>query len=637
MDVAVRARNAALLEGAGRRLVVAANDRAEVRFPAAAARAGTALFQVGAASGIRRRRRRARAAGVDAGHDRGLRHLRADRRGGDRPAGDGPGRRRARVRRPRGHDLLDRAPGPDRRRPLPRGLPVRVRRAALLAGPGGRRAARRARRLRGRGPPAARRAREAVARDIERLRALQNGDGGFGFWRRGDRSWPYVSIHAAHALVRAQEKGFAVPEATLARSRAYLRDDRASAFPSDYADEVRRTLVAYALHVQDLMGDPRPAAGPSARATRRARRGCPSRRWAGSSRPCRGTPARRPSRDASADASPTASPRPAAAAHFAVSYARRRAPAPPLESPRRRGRARGPRRRPAGKRPRSRSSWPASSRTAGRGAGRTPRRTSSSSSPSTATSRPTRRTTPDFVARAWLGERYAGEHAFRGHTDREPPRADPHARPARGRTRHDDLLLAKDGPGRLYYRIGLRYAPEGLRLEPLDRGFTVERTYEAVDDDGRRPSRPRRHLAHPRRRPRPGAAHDGGPHPALPRRARRPAPGGPRGGEPGPRHHRHAPRRRGRRGHAVRRARPGRSRVPRPLVVVEPAVVRAPEPARRAGRGLLVARSGRVSTPTATSPAPRPPAPSWSPRRRPRRCTPPRPSAAAATDIVVVE
>jgi hypothetical protein len=45
-----------------------------------------------------------------------------------------------------------------------------------------------------------------------------------------------------------------------------------------------------------------------------------------------------------------------------------------------------------------------------------------------------------------------------------------------------DLLLAKEGAGRLYYRIGLRYAPASLVLDPLDRGFTVERTYEAVDD-----------------------------------------------------------------------------------------------------------------------------------------------------------
>ena len=51
------------------------------------------------------------------------------------------------------------------------------------------------------------------------------------------------------------------------------------------------------------------------------------------------------------------------------------------------------------------------------------------------------------------------------------------------RTGATDLLLAKEGPGRLYYRIGLRYAPdEPRRSTPLDHGFTVERRYEGVDD-----------------------------------------------------------------------------------------------------------------------------------------------------------
>ncbi|MCP4357410.1 MAG: hypothetical protein GY796_05260, partial [Chloroflexi bacterium] len=45
-----------------------------------------------------------------------------------------------------------------------------------------------------------------------------------------------------------------------------------------------------------------------------------------------------------------------------------------------------------------------------------------------------------------------------------------------------DLILSKDGPGRLYYRLGLSYAPTDLSLDALDRGFIVQRTYEAVDD-----------------------------------------------------------------------------------------------------------------------------------------------------------
>jgi hypothetical protein len=45
-----------------------------------------------------------------------------------------------------------------------------------------------------------------------------------------------------------------------------------------------------------------------------------------------------------------------------------------------------------------------------------------------------------------------------------------------------DLIISKEGQGRLYYRLGLRYAPTGLNLDPLDMGFVVIRSYEAVDD-----------------------------------------------------------------------------------------------------------------------------------------------------------
>jgi hypothetical protein len=45
-----------------------------------------------------------------------------------------------------------------------------------------------------------------------------------------------------------------------------------------------------------------------------------------------------------------------------------------------------------------------------------------------------------------------------------------------------DLIISKIGTGRLYYRLGLRYAPTDLRLDPLDMGFVVTREYEAVDD-----------------------------------------------------------------------------------------------------------------------------------------------------------
>ena len=59
-----------------------------------------------------------------------------------------------------------------------------------------------------------------------------------------------------------------------------------------------------------------------------------------------------------------------------------------------------------------------------------------------------------------------------------------------------DLILGKEGPGRLYYRLGLRYAPGDLQLDALDMGFVVTRSYEAVDnpDDVYRDSEGRWHI-----------------------------------------------------------------------------------------------------------------------------------------------
>jgi uncharacterized protein YfaS (alpha-2-macroglobulin family) len=90
---------------------------------------------------------------------------------------------------------------------------------------------------------------------------------------------------------------------------------------------------------------------------------------------------------------------------------------------------------------------------------------------------------PDFVARAWLGDRYAGAQAFRGRTTDRQRLTLPMGELMRGGGAQD-LLLEKEGPGRLYYRIGLSYAPLVPDTKALDRGFAVERGYEAVDDAG---------------------------------------------------------------------------------------------------------------------------------------------------------
>jgi uncharacterized protein YfaS (alpha-2-macroglobulin family) len=91
--------------------------------------------------------------------------------------------------------------------------------------------------------------------------------------------------------------------------------------------------------------------------------------------------------------------------------------------------------------------------------------------------------TPEFVARIWLGSTYVGEHQFVGRTTERRETAIPMAYltdAAAGAVQ--DLVLSKEGPGRLYYRLGLRYAPTDLELDPVDMGFVIQRSYEAVDD-----------------------------------------------------------------------------------------------------------------------------------------------------------
>jgi uncharacterized protein YfaS (alpha-2-macroglobulin family) len=89
--------------------------------------------------------------------------------------------------------------------------------------------------------------------------------------------------------------------------------------------------------------------------------------------------------------------------------------------------------------------------------------------------------TPDFIARMWLGETFVAQHEFEGYSNESRLTTVPMSflveQPG-----VRDFVIGKEGDGRLYYRLGLRYAPTDLRLDPLDMGFVVQRTYSAVDD-----------------------------------------------------------------------------------------------------------------------------------------------------------
>ncbi|MBK7195532.1 MAG: Ig-like domain-containing protein [Myxococcales bacterium] len=246
VDVAVRASNATLTAGGGKASPVPANDRVEVRFPAAAEMAGTARFQIVGAGQRRLRRRRGRAAGLDAGHHRGLRHLRPDRRRRDQAAGRPARPGGHAVRRPPGRDQLDPAPGADRRVPVPGVVPVRVQRADQLAHRRHRRPARRARRVQGPGParPAALEAK--VGEDLERLGNMQNCDGGFVLAAR----LRVVAVPDGPRRQRAgagQGQGLHHGRGPLDSGPGYLRDIERH-YPYYYGEDIRRTITSYALY-----------------------------------------------------------------------------------------------------------------------------------------------------------------------------------------------------------------------------------------------------------------------------------------------------------------------------------------------------------------------------------------------------
>jgi uncharacterized protein YfaS (alpha-2-macroglobulin family) len=325
---------------------------------------------------------------------------------------------------------------------------------------------------------------EAVARDIKRLQAMQNDDGGFGFWRRNDESWPYVSIHVAHALHRAKAKGFDVPQAMLDRSKNYLRSIE-QRIPNHYGVDARRALIAYSLYVRDLMGD---------KDSSKARRVIQEAGLNNLSLEAMGWLLSVLSGDAGSQAEVAAirkylsnrATEEAATAHFVTSYgdgdhlllhSNRRADAVILEAL--------IKDRPAS------DLIPKIVRglLAHRRQGRW-ENTQENAFALVALDRyfaTYEKATPDFVARAWLGEAFAGGHVFRGRTtERHDVRV-----PMRALAESDqsqNLILSKEGAGRLYYRVGMQYAPASLKLAPSDHGFIVERVYEAIDspDDVRR-------------------------------------------------------------------------------------------------------------------------------------------------------
>ncbi len=90
--------------------------------------------------------------------------------------------------------------------------------------------------------------------------------------------------------------------------------------------------------------------------------------------------------------------------------------------------------------------------------------------------------TPNYTGKLWFGNAAYLEQAFVGRSTARPTAHLDWTALAPGTTH--DIALVKDGPGRMYYRLGITYAPKATNLPPLDAGFLVHRSYAAVDDAG---------------------------------------------------------------------------------------------------------------------------------------------------------
>ena len=322
----------------------------------------------------------------------------------------------------------------------------------------------------------------AMERDLQTLEAMQDYNGGFPIWRRGGEVWPYHSVHVAHALARAQQKGYDVPEEMLSSSLDYLRNIEQH-FPSWYGSGAGRGLSSYALYVRKLLRDNDPS---KARALISGagldNLSLESVGWllfVLTDDPASQETVAEMRRFLNNRVTETAGAATVASGYsdgdYLLLHSRRRADAVLLEA--------------------LVVDQPESDlitklvrgllghRTAGRWGN-----TQENVWVLLAMDRYFNQfesQTPDFVARIWLGEQYAGGHAFEGRSAENVNLEVPMQfvqDSAVGADGEVPLILQKEGEGRLYYRLGLRYAPTDLRLDPADHGFTVERIYEAVDD-----------------------------------------------------------------------------------------------------------------------------------------------------------
>ncbi|MEP6946147.1 MAG: alpha-2-macroglobulin family protein, partial [Acidobacteriota bacterium] len=320
------------------------------------------------------------------------------------------------------------------------------------------------------------------ARDLEILQSRQRDDGSFGLWKR-DREryeYPFLTVHVAHALILAKAKGYKVPDAMIAKVKPYLKDVEKH-YDQWYvhSPEVRWTISAYALYVRDMMGDKDVVKTKKLLAEATIEK-MPFEALGWVLSVLANDPGSQTEVQAILHFLNNRVTETAAAANFVtnygdgawlIMYSNRRADGVLLEA--------------------MIKADPKNDLIPKLVRGLLDHRTKGAWSNTQENVfillaldkyfNAFEKVTPDFITRIWLGNTYAAEETFKGRSvdsqDLNIPMS--YLMQQGGMS---NLILDKQGAGRLYYRIGMKYAPKNLKLEPADYGFTVLRKYEAVDD-----------------------------------------------------------------------------------------------------------------------------------------------------------
>lgn len=483
VDVAIRVTNADLTGGNGKRVLVKANDRAEVRFPVSAMKAGIARFQIAVTSGnYNDAAEISLPVWTPATTEAFATYGTTDQNGAivqpvQTPGDVFPqfGGLEVTTSSTQLQELTDaflyltNYPYACSEQISSRMISIAAMRDVLGA-------------FKAKEMPKPEELNKYFARDIEILKSRQRSDGSFGLWKRDKEryEYPFLTVHVAHALALAKAKGYKVPEEMITNVKPYLKDVEKH-YDEWYrtSPEVRWTISAYALYIRDMLGDKDVAKTKKLLAEATIEK-MPFEGLGWILSVLANDPGSQTEVQAVLHFLNNRTTETAATANFVtnygdgawlIMYSNRRADGVLLEA--------------------LIKADPKNDLIPKLVRGLLDHRTKGAWSNTQENVfillaldkyfNTFEKVTPDFVTRIWLGNTYAGEEMFKGRSvDSNQLNIPMSYLTEQGGM--SNLIVDREGAGRLYYRIGMKYAPKNLKLDPADYGFTVLRTYEAIDD-----------------------------------------------------------------------------------------------------------------------------------------------------------